>query len=296
MACLKPLQAFHKLGGGITWTPERSNGVPLTIPCGQCLGCRLDRQSFWALRLVHESKMHTEGCFITLTYSDEFLPPGSTLVKSHVQDFMRKLRKRISPRKVRFFASGEYGPKDLRPHYHALIFGWEPGERKLHSKQEGYSLYTSPALSAVWEFGYSQFGYITPETCSYVARYTVDKVNGEAAVEHYTRILRSGEMISVQPEFSLMSRRPGIGHDFYRAYQDDFRNYDHAILAGRKKKIPPYYDKLLKRDDELRHEALKLQRKKKARANRAKHTPERLAAREKIIKASIALHRKDNIK
>lgn len=291
MPCFKPLEGWHKLGGGITFTPAGSNSIRLTVPCGQCIGCRTERKHEWALRLQHESRLHDSACFVTLTYAPEFLPRGSTLVKSHVQSFFKKLRAHLVysgyPRKIRYFAVGEYGDQTQRPHYHAIIFGWRPTDGKLHSESGGHRLHTSELLETLWGFGHASFGEATPESCAYVAHYTVKKMTGPKAQGHYTRLTVDGELVEVVPEFSLQSRRPGIGADFYRRYPTDFRNQDNAILLGKKKKIPRYYDKLLERESESRLEAIKVERKAKAKLHKSNNTPERLVARESVAQAKL---------
>lgn len=290
MPCYKPIQGFHKLGGGITFALSGSNTIPLQIPCGQCVGCRVDRKKEWALRLSHEMKGHERSCFVTLTYAPESLPRGGTLVKRHIQLFMKSLRQKIAPTKIRYFACGEYGDKFDRPHYHVIIFGWEPSDGKLHSKQPNYSLYTSDILSRIWQKGYILYSAASIENCSYVASYTVKKMRGSKASEHYTRITADGEMVEILPEFALMSTRPGIGAAHYLKYQSDFLNSDTAIMHGRKQRVPRYYDKLLERQSPDALAEKKTLRKSNAQKHRANNTPERLAIREQVAQAKLSFN------
>jgi hypothetical protein len=96
----------------------------LKLPCGRCIGCRLERSRQWAVRCVHEASLHEKNCFITLTYSPENLPKDGSLDVSHFQKFMKRFRKRFGPG-IRFFHCGEYGESLSRPHYHACIFGFD---------------------------------------------------------------------------------------------------------------------------------------------------------------------------
>lgn len=290
MPCYKPLRGFGKLGGGICFSAAGSNQVPLTVPCGQCIGCRIDRQKEWATRLCHEMKSHERSCFVTLTYAPEHLPRGATLVKRHVQLFIKSLRKKIQPKRIRYFACGEYGPQDLRPHYHLLIFGWEPSDNKVHTRNQNYTTYTSDTLATLWTYGYHTWSAASPENASYVSHYTTKKITGDMAKEHYTRITQDGEMIEVQPEFALMSSRPGIGYNHYKNYESDFRNSDTAIHLGKKLKVPRYYDKIYEREAAQALAAIKDQRKQKARKHRANNTPERLAVREKVQYAKLSFN------
>lgn len=293
MPCYKPLAAFWKRGGGVTFSHGQSNGSELKLPCGQCIGCRIDRKREWALRLLHESRMHSESCFITLTYNPESLPRGGTLVKRHGQLFVKRLRDylryHLGPdRKIRYFLIGEYGDVGKRPHYHVIIFGWRPKDGKLRSERNGYRTYTSDALAALWPDGLHDFGEADPGSCLYVAGYAVKKITGkDMAREHYTRITADGEMIEVIPEFACMSTRPGIGAGFYDKFESDFRNHDFAILQGRKQRVPRYYDKLYERKEKHRLETVKDLRRINARKHRANNTPERLAERERVHQAKI---------
>ena len=118
MPCYKPLKAYY--AREVNDTGKRSlvfNSekalfpAQLQIPCGRCIGCRLDRSLSWALRCVHEASMHDENCFITLTFNDEHLAKNKSLKVSDFQNFLKRLRQFISPRKVRYFHCGEYGSK-----------------------------------------------------------------------------------------------------------------------------------------------------------------------------------------
>jgi len=99
MACFHPLTAYRSFDGQIRFD-EKRNGEPLELPCGQCIGCRLERSREWAIRMVHEASMHEDNCFITLTYAPEYLPPDGSLVKSDFQKFMKRLRKQVKKKFV----------------------------------------------------------------------------------------------------------------------------------------------------------------------------------------------------
>ena len=92
------------------------------LPCGKCDGCRKDQAREWGVRMYHESLLHDRCSMITLTYSPEALPEDGKLDKSHVQEFIQKLRDQ-SRTKIRYYCAGEYGGETGRAHYHAVIFG-----------------------------------------------------------------------------------------------------------------------------------------------------------------------------
>lgn len=255
MACTRPLNAYKSPSGKVFFTPSRGAAF-IQLPCGQCIGCRLAHSRDWATRCVHEAHMHDFNCFITLTYSPENLPEHSTLVRKHFTDFMKRLRKSLGETSIRYFGCGEYGSQLMRPHYHAIIFGYDFPDKKLF-KAGDFPLYTSPLLERCWLFGFSTVAAFSFESAAYVARYCVKKVTGSRADEHY------GPRI---PEFSAMSLKPGIGYNFFMEYYDDIVNSDACIGRGGKQIKPPrYYDKLLSGCDLEKLESNKLNRQLNAR-------------------------------
>lgn len=250
-------------------------GFPfVTIPCGKCIGCRMEYSRQWANRCMLELQYHKSAYFVTLTYNDYFVPisyypdketgealPSFTLRKRDFQLFMKRLRFKFSDQKIRFFACGEYGPSTFRPHYHAIIFGLElPDLVPLPNQIRGNQYYSSRSLEEVWSSdvetpslipgdlpsrsGRCQIGHVTItnvtwETCAYTARYITKKLNGPEA-QFYTDF-------SLAPPFVLMSRRPGIARQWYEDHpgcmETDYINIKTAE-GGRKFRPPHYYDKI----------------------------------------------------
>ena len=99
--------------------------MPVDVPCGQCIGCRLERSRQWAVRCMHEASLYENNCFITLTYNEDHIPSDGSLKKDHFQKFMKRLRKKFGAG-IRFFHCGEYGAELSRPHYHAILFNFDP--------------------------------------------------------------------------------------------------------------------------------------------------------------------------
>jgi len=103
MPCYSPITGYRSKEinptgkRSIVFNPAKAEqrDQALQISCGQCIGCRLERSRRWAVRCMHEAQMHRYSCFLTLTYSDEFLPSDGTLVLKDFQDFMKRLRKRV---------------------------------------------------------------------------------------------------------------------------------------------------------------------------------------------------------
>lgn len=263
----------------------------LKLPCGQCVGCRLRRSAQWAVRCVHESRMHEFSSYVTLTYDDKYLPyDGSLQYKGEhgFQRFMKRVRRRFG-NNVRFYMGGEYGDENGRPHFHAILFGVFFRDRKFHMySPSGAPLYTSAELSRLWPFGFVTVGDVTFESAAYVARYVMKKVNGDAAFEHYKRVTSDGEVIWLKPEFNKMSLKPGIGAPWFEKYGKQVFPRDEVVVGGRKMGVPRYYDQLLDRIDPEGFDYVRIDREIRAMEFQADNTPERLAVREIVACAGLS--------
>ena len=285
MACYSPITGYRAPDGRITL--QRNEGWcdrPVTIACRQCIGCRVDHCEGWAIRIMHEAQMHERNCFVTLTYDDEHVPSDMSLQVSHWQKFAKRLRKKCG--RFRFYHCGEYGPATLRPHYHAAVFGLDFREdRVVHKHEKGYPLFVSEKLSRVWGQGFAVIGNLTPETARYVAKYVTKKCNGKLAGEDgiYSRVdPRTGEYWEVKPEYSTMSRRPGVGARFYEKYGSDLRRDGFVPVAGRKKRMPRYYDGKHEEVDPDSFRRAQARRKKFFMRKRGDYTTERLRVKEEV--------------
>lgn len=292
MPCYHPLKGWRTPSGGITF--NRSQGFVdvkgLQVPCGQCIGCRLERTRQWAVRIMHESLMHEISSFVTLTYNNENLPPNASLVKKDLQNFYKRLRKVLDKeQKIRYYASGEYGDPlyGSRPHYHNIIFNYWPKDATFYKNSSGGKLYVSPFLEKIWKKGFVVIGAVTFDTAAYCAKYCMKKINGERKEQHY------GSRI---PEFAVMSRRPGIGHDYYEKYKDEFVEDGKVVLQGRKMRPPLFYERKLKKEDlfgdHWDYQGIKLEH---ANLFKADNTDERLLVREKIAQARTKLFSKNTL-
>ena len=302
MACFSPIQAFrnpYDSNGPLIFSSHTigSHDVAvgvygLKIPCGQCVGCRLEYSRQWAVRCCHESTLHTFNSFITLTYDPEHLPADGSLDVSHFQKFMKRLRDRIKPLKIRFFHCGEYGDLTRRPHYHALIFGYDFPDRVLLKKSKSGDLFTSELLTSVWGLGHASVGDLTFESAAYVARYVMKKVNGSLKKSHYEVIdYDTGEVVDLKPEYTTMSRRPGIAGDWFDKYKDDVYPSDTIHLSGREMRPPKFYDKKMKSlDPELMESIIS---SRLDRFDASNNTPERLKVRSDVTTARLAQYSRD---
>lgn len=191
--------------------------------------------------------LHQENTFITLTYRDEDLPPFESIGRYAWQTFIKRLRKQIQPKKIRYFMCGEYGEKTGRPHYHAIIFGHEfPDKEPTGKNQRGDIYYTSESLLKAWPHGHVTIGEANFDTAAYVARYIMKKQNGPEAATHYEQESRY-TCVGIQDitaEFTNSSRNPGIAHDWVKKYQSDLLK-GYITSNGKKTGIPKYYTDII---------------------------------------------------
>ena len=255
---------------------------PVKIPCGQCIGCRLERSRQWAMRCVHESSLYEENSFITLTYAEN--PPFDTISKRAWQDFMKSLRHKLHPKKIRFFMCGEYGDEKGRPHYHAIIFNHRFTDQKFHKTTDaGENLYTSELLDQVWQKGYCYIGEVNFKTAAYVARYALKKNTGEQAKTEYERE-STYTCIGIQDkisEYTLQSRNPGIARPWFEKYKDDL-DKGFITINGTKMAPPKYYDDCYLAEDELQLDNIKEKRRQSIDQQNPEQQLNRLRVKETI--------------
>lgn len=283
MAC------YHPLRGVVKGRPY------VAVKCGQCIGCRLDRSREWAVRCMHEASLYAASAFVTLTYAPEHLPVGGSLMSTEISSFVRRLRRRIAPRTVRYFACGEYGDENARPHYHALLFGVDfPDKVFLFESEAGEAVYTSAFLSSVWGLGQTSVGSVTFESAAYVARYALKKVNGSKAAKHYEVVdEETGEVFSRLPERVWMSLKPGIGQGWLQRYFDDVYPSDEVIVRGHASPVPRYYDKLASIGRPELVNGLKEERVKRGMSRILEQRPSRRAACEKVKQAQVGFLKRE---
>ncbi|UDN67718.1 replication initiator protein [robinz microvirus RP_102] len=276
MSCYAPIQAYRsglvnpvsgkramqfKLQGSFS-------GVRQMLPCGKCIGCRLEHARRWAIRCVHESKLHADNCFLTLTYNEASLPQAGTLVPRHLQLFQKRLHNRLLDsrgRGFRFFSVGEYGDINRRPHYHCLIFGYDFTDKVKYGETSYGIIYTSKLLDEIWGFGECKIAELSYKTANYVTRYCLKKVDGKKRLAgHYEVYDANGEIFERHPEFARMSRRPGIGAGYFDRYGREVQAHDNLIINAREVPSIRFYDLRIEAKDPAGFELIK----KKRRASR----------------------------
>lgn len=204
------------------------------VPCGQCVGCRLERSRQWAIRISQEASLYDTNCFITLTYTDQYCPKSLDL--RHFQLFMKRLRKKYG-NGIRFFHCGEYGDLNGRPHYHSALLNFDFPDKKLYYSNNGFNYYLSESLSELWPYGIHLISDLTYDSAGYIARYVLKKITGDSAVDAYK---------DKKPPYVTMSRRPGIGYPWIEKYLESVYNLDRIVVKGHESLPPRYYDSILK--------------------------------------------------
>lgn len=255
----------------------------VVVPCSSCIGCRLAYSQQWAIRCMHEASLHRDNCFVTLTFNDEFLNKDGSLVKRDFQLFMKRLRRRFG-NGIRYYHCGEYGSQLSRPHHHVCLFGFDfPDKVHAFRTSQGIDYYNSPSLEELWScpitnksYGMSSIGAVTFQSVAYVARYMLKKVRGSDALEHYGIRL---------PEYSSMSRRPGLASEWFAKFSSDVYPGDFVVHKFKKFPPPKYYDHQLELTDPTLYAKIKADRRSAGELLSASpdHTPQRLATRGEVL-------------
>lgn len=243
--------------------------IYVEIPCGHCAGCRADQAAEWKNRLVMESKYHDSMYFVTLTYDEfhlrrveytneltgEVKTDRGSLSKRDVQLFIKRLRKSKPDDRIRYYVAGEYGPSTDRPHYHAIIFGLHLGQWKLVESgrsETGNVYYTCCELERIWGNGFVSIEPANEFTCAYVAQYVTKKLGEHPAAARRER--------GQEPEFSLQSRRPGIGRQYYEDNSEEMFDRGRRYIATANGSIeirpPRYFKKLYRQAHEDKYQEI----------------------------------------
>lgn len=246
MSCLTPLTQYHCDDGSYTFNPEKGYN-PFAIPCGQCLGCRIDHSRDWALRCMHHSKQYEKNCFITLTFDDINLAGRKSVDVKDWQLFAKRFRTKLAyegREKIEFFHAMEYGEKTSRPHHHAVVFNYFPQDAEVLKNIGGNIYYKSAELSSLWHNqGFIVVGALTYQTAAYTASYTFKKQK--------TKNYKEG----ITPEKMTCSQGIGVSH--FLKYYKDYCALGAILFDGKKFRIPRGYLKKLDVSDRDLREAFK---------------------------------------
>lgn len=236
MQCISPWKAGYRSNGDLTYTTRLASKelVGISFECRKCLPCRLNIAREKSVRAWHESQMHENSMFLTLTYSDTHLKSP----KLHYEDFqlfMKKLRK-STDEKINYLVTGEYGEINKRPHWHAIIFNYRPTDcERYYISERGDQLYKSSLIDKLWGKNDpterpNEIGEVTIDSAGYVARYASKKlIHGPDGTHDYDPIHKT-------------SSRKAIGRTWIEKYHEHtFQNGYVYLPNGQKSKIPRYY-------------------------------------------------------
>lgn len=244
MACTRPIAGWRAVSpnptGRYSVVFDLGKGDPLrpmSVSCGGCASCCEEKARQWYMRCYHEAKMSDLNCFITLTYRE---PAPKDLSLRDVQLFLKRLRK--TGAEFRYFIVGEYGPKNRRPHYHGLLFGWMPPDGVFAGGGSGKERFRSDVLQTVWSHGYVMFSPVNKQTIGYCVNYMAKDGDGYAGL--------------VKP-FQVMSRRPGLGRPYFERYWKDAASRDEVVIDGKPVRMPKYYLGLLGKKDPDREKQIR---------------------------------------
>lgn len=203
----------------------------IPVGCGRCPYCKKRRVNQWVFRLMEEEKVSSSAHFVTLTYNTDHVPISDhgfmTLRPSDLTLYWKRLRK-LTHNKIKYYAVGEYGTDNKRPHYHAIVFNVPDPEMFFKAWQiDGKSL------------GNVHVGKVTTSSVAYTMKY-IDKPGTIGKFGRDDRI----------PEFSRQSN--GLGKSYIteatkKFHTDDLSRMYVTKLSGHKVAIPKYYrEKIIK--------------------------------------------------
>ncbi|AXH77994.1 MAG: replication initiator protein [Microviridae sp.] len=314
MPCYRPLTAYYNTQvGEVVWSENHTHGNArqISLPCGQCIGCKLQRANDWATRCSHEASLHTCNMFGTFTYAEEKLATRS-LCHRDWQLFAKKLRNALSRKwsansieisdslyytadmglrpipQLKYYMAGQYGSRTRRPHFHACLFGIDMSDKKYWYRNEnGDAVYTSTTLDELWGNGFTSIGSVTYESAAYIARYIVDKKTGPNAGQYYQHIDEDGVITDLEPEYNRMSLSEGIGKRWLKKFQTDVYPHGNVITRGKANKAPKFYDKIYKNKEPDKFDAMKAEREFQAAKQAHDNTLQRLQQKERVKLAQL---------
>jgi len=244
----------------------------MEVPCGTCILCREEQARQTAVRIYHEAQSYADNCFLTLTYSNNHLPPHGSLRYEDLVKFWKRLRKVVARRsqtdrttlpRLRYYAVGEYGDRTLRPHYHACIFGHAFLTGRIVVETHPHVLWTTEELEACWGLGQARVGDLNFATARYTAQYICKKLR---AKQKYVRVdEETGEMIALEQPRAFMSKN--LGKNWWAQWHQQTIDHDHVVIDGVPQKPPKAYDRWLGEAKPETIEKIKEERREKAIAN-----------------------------
>lgn len=329
MPCFYPRQGWFDISSG-----ERKGRPLMRFPIGEdpydweagqlrcrvCIGCRSDRACDISLRAAHEAQMHDAGCFLTLTYDRESLPVtwkyssdegqrlalahpqrvvpyGGSLRREDVVVFMKRLRKRVHEdygERVRAYVVGEYGGRTQRPHYHALLFGFDfrHDRIRVEDSRGGHPQWSSKLLDELWSAGMCRIGELGQQSAQYAAKYALKSLGGKQEL----RGLVGGGMVEVEPAFDSLPHGRALGLPWLDRFWSDVFPLGAVVLrGGRQVPVPLAYLKVCKERDPEVYERVSEARALEGLKRLEDAMPARLRVREEVAHAKASRSQRDAV-
>lgn len=248
MPCDSPITIYPKYikgDTGLNFYEQQMSQQNYTYPapCGKCPPCKKSRVEGWTFRLLQEEKSSYSAHFVTLTYNTDHVPISDngfvTLNRRDLTLFFKQLRTiqnrdKDTPENhpaIKYYACGEYGSLNQRPHYHLILF----------------NTFNVINIGKAWKQGNIHIGKsVTGASIAYTAQY-VDK---QKSIPQFYRDDRIRE-------FSVMSKF--LGKSYYENQEIlDYHNADPinrnfvSLGGGKKQGMPKYYrEKIFSRKNRL---------------------------------------------
>lgn len=232
----------------------------------------------WAFRCLAEASLHRDNLFLTLTYSDDCLPPQGNLRHRDWQLFAKRVRRRLGP--FRYLMCGEYGEQTQRPHYHALLFGLHVPDLDRYSVRRGYPVFRSDLLAELWGKGLLELGTVTAQSARYCAGYVLKDCRAPERLDPST-----GELVSLTQPYGRMSLKPGLGDAWIRRYYPEVFTHGACYAQDSRYRIPDRFKDILDDIDGDAFEELQERAVEKALAS-PDNSSARLAVREQCALAN----------
>ena len=288
MTCYNPIEITVK-------NPDTGNDRDIKTACRHCIGCLIQYQTDWQIRICNHATMTKNNQFVTLSLEDKHLPPNHLVDIRQMQLFHKRLRQNFSDETIQMIYKCEYSPVKLRPHYHGIYFGLPLDDLKHHSNNKfGHPLYTSKILTDIWGLGHVIIGAVTPQSAAYIAR-DINKTDKPNKAAQYKKNSQGIYVKDLKPIFQ-MSRNPGISKQWIDKFMWDVFPEGIIIQDGKKLPAPEYYVKQLEKLNPEMHALFLIKRHESifTKTYKEEHRPQRLSVKETCLRAKLGKDPKKN--
>lgn len=242
MNCLHPISVKNKYFG-LVGHPY-SDMLYLSVPCGSCINCQMNKRSAWVARNRNELFHSISAGFLTLTIADEYIKYTEsgfpTLDYKELQKFFKRLRKKYG-KGIKYFACGEYGSKSFRPHFHAIIYNLP----LLTNGKDFFEFYRK-RIEEIWKLGIVSFSEVIEPRIGYITKYII-KTNEEKKLYEENQIERPRLLVSRGIGSHLLEKSNALGR--------------HNSDYGKSFQLPRYVLEKIRRNDKQRYYEILRKRK-----------------------------------